>query len=154
MRRARARREQGPGGRAKCAVRALAGGGQEVVAEEQQRRLHESLQAMATTAGPWPLLPALAGFAAPRGQDSALVGRPQLVQAAEGLAVDDDLRERVQAGDAGKLGLKLRMLAEVDLFEHHAPLHEQRPRVDAERARVRGEEDDVAGHLGKYAPDP
>ena len=55
-----------------------------------------------------------------------------------------------QARDAGELGLKLRVLAEVDLLEVDVAQDQQRARVLAERAGVGREEDDVAGHAKQY----
>ena len=86
----------------------------------------------------------------PRGQRSVLVRCPELVQAAEGLAVDEDLGKARQTREAGQLGLELGVRAQVDLFEGDAALAEQRGRVDAEVAGVGGEQDDVARHAGKY----
>jgi DNA polymerase-3 subunit epsilon len=86
----------------------------------------------------------------PRRQRPVLVRRSELVQAAEGLAVDEDLRKARQTRDAGQLGLELRVRTQVDLLEGHAALGEQRGRVDAEVAGIGREEDDAARHGGKY----
>jgi DNA polymerase III subunit epsilon len=86
----------------------------------------------------------------PRGQRAVLVRCSELVQAAKGLAVDEDLGKARQARNAGQLGLELGVRAQVDLLEGDAALGEQRGRVDAEVAGVGGEEHDAAGHTGKY----
>ncbi len=89
-------------------------------------------------------------LSAPRGQRAALVGDPELVQAAEGFAVDDDLGEAGEPRDTGKLGLEFWVLCQIDLFERYAPLRQQRLRVDAEGAGAGGEEDDAAWHVDEY----
>ena len=107
---------------------------------------------------PVPCAEALERFASAQGallsgpgsERSVFVGCSELVQAAERLAVDEDLGKARQAREAGQLGLKFGMGAQVDLFEGDAALAEQRRGVDAEVAGVGREEDDVARHGGKY----
>ncbi len=89
-------------------------------------------------------------LSAPRGQRPALVGGPELVQAAKGLAVDDDVGEAREPGDTDELGFEFWVLCQIDLFERYAPLRKQRLRVDAEGARASGEEDDAARHVDEY----
>jgi len=83
---------------------------------------------------PWELTPltsrVLGAFtarllSAPGGQCPLLVRGRELVQAPQGLTVDDDLGEAGEPRDGGQLVLEVRVLAQVDLFERHAALGQE-----------------------------
>lgn len=88
----------------------------------------------------------LALLRAPRGQRAALVGCPELVQTANGLAVYDDLGKARESSHLSKISLQLWVLCQVYLFEGYAALRKERlgrsgrapdsPRVERRRFDV------------------
>ena len=82
---------------------------------------------------------------------AGLVGRDELLVAADRLAVDDDLGERHHPRDPHELGAPSRVLREVDLVVSDAALGEERLRHAAEPARLSRVNRDPAQYFTKYS---